>query len=71
MYQKSAMTFSSLTSAKDLEFGDAHIDVASSGLTYINIKLFKKKGDQDDYRLQQSGSHCQGVSGNDSECRKH
>ena len=68
MYQKSAMTFSSLTSSKDLEFGDAHIDVASSdkrlvrvttntyknsGLTYINIKLFKKKEDQDDFRLQQ------------------
>ena len=68
MYQKSAMTFSSLTSSKDLEFGDAHIDVASSdkrlvrvttntyknsGLTYINIKLFKKKEYQDDFRLQQ------------------
>ena len=68
MYQKSAMTFSSLTSSKDLEFGNAHIDVASSdkrlvrvttntyknsGLTYINIKLFKKKEDQDDFRLQQ------------------
>ena len=62
------MTFSSLTSSKNLEFGDAHIDVASSdkrrvrvttntyknsGLTYINIKLFKKKEDQDDFRLQQ------------------
>ena len=62
------MTFSSLTSSKDLEFGDAHIDVASSDkrlvrvitntyknscLTYINIKLFKKKEDQDDFRLQQ------------------
>ena len=68
MYQKSAMAFSSLTSSKDIEFGDAHIDVASSdkrlvrvttntykdsGLTYINIKLFKKKEDQDDFRLQQ------------------
>ena len=68
MYQKSAMTFSSLTSSTDLEFADAHIDVASSdkrlvrvttntyknsGLTYINIKLFKKKEDQDDFRLQQ------------------
>ena len=68
MYPKSAMAFSSLTSSKDLEFGDAHIDVASSdkrlvrvttntykdsGLTYINIKLFKKKEDQDDFRLQQ------------------
>ena len=62
------MTFSSLTASKDLEFGDAHIDVASSdkrlvrvttntykdsGLTYIYIKLFKKKEDQDDFRLQQ------------------
>ena len=62
------MAFSSLTSSKDIEFGDAHIDVASSdkrlvrvttntykdsGLTYINIKLFKKKEDQDDFRLQQ------------------
>ena len=68
MYQKSATVFSSLTSSKDLEFGDDHIDVASSdkrlvrvttntykdsGLTYINIKLFKKKEDQDDFRLQQ------------------
>ena len=25
----------------------------NSGLTYINIKLFKKKEDQDDFRLQQ------------------
>ena len=62
------MAFSSLTSSKDIEFEDAHIDVASSdkrlvrvttntykdsGLTYINIKLFKKKEDQDDFRLQQ------------------
>ena len=68
MYQKSAMTSSSLTSSKDLEFGDAHIDVASSdkrlvrvttntyknsGLTYINIKLFMKNEDQDDFRMQQ------------------
>ena len=63
------MTFSSLTSSKDLDFGDAHYDVAASdkrlvrvttnpcknsGLTYINIKLFKKKEDRDDFRLQQS-----------------
>ena len=62
------MTSSSLTSSKDLEFGDVHIDVASSdkrlvrvttntyknsGLTYINIKLFKKNEDQDDFRMQQ------------------
>ena len=68
MYQKSAMTSTSLTSSKDLEFGDADIDVASSdkrlvrvttntyknsGLTYINIKLFKKNEDQDDFRMQQ------------------
>ena len=62
------MTFSSLTSSKDLEFGDAHIDVASphdkllvrvttntyrnSGITYINIKLFKKKENLDEYHLQ-------------------
>ena len=69
MYQKSAMTSNSLTSSKDLEFGDAHIDVASSdkrlvrvttntyknsgNSTYINIKLFKKNEDQDDFRMQQ------------------
>ena len=63
------MTFSSLTSSKDREFGDTHCDVASSekrlvrvttntyknsGITYINIKLFKKKKeDKDEYRLQQ------------------
>ena len=65
------MTFSSLTSSKEREFGEAHIDVASSekrlirvtkntyninginGITYINIKLFKKKDDQDKYGLQQ------------------
>ena len=62
------MTFSSLTSSKDLDFGDAHYDVAASdkrlvrvttntyknsGLTFINIKLFKKKEDRDDFRLQQ------------------
>ena len=62
------MTFSSFTSSKDLEFGNAHIDVASSdkrlvglttntyknsGITYINIKLFKKIESQDEYHLQQ------------------
>ena len=62
------MTFSSITSSKDLEFGVAHIDVASSekrlvrvtkntyknsGITYINTKLFKKKEGQDYYHLQQ------------------
>ena len=62
------MIFSSLTSSKDCEFGDTHCDVASSGkrlvrvttntyknsgITYINIKLFKKKEDKDEYRLQQ------------------
>ena len=62
------MTFISLTSSKDLEFGEAHIDVASSdkrlvrvttntcensGITYSNIKLFKKNEDRDEYRLQQ------------------
>ena len=61
------MTFSSLTSSKDFEFGDTHCDVASSekrlvrvttntyknsGIPYINIKLFKKKEDKDEYRLQ-------------------
>ena len=62
------MTFSSLTSSKDRKFGDTHCDVASSekrlvrvttntyktsGITYINIKLFTKKEDKDEYRLQQ------------------
>ena len=80
------MTFSSITSSKDLDFGVDTVDVASSekrlvrvttntyknsGITYINIKLFKKKEGQDYYHLQQSGTHCQGVSGNDSECGKH
>ena len=69
MYQKSSMTISFLTSSKELEFGDTHCDMASSekrlvrvttntyknsGITYINIKLFKKKKeDKDEYRLQQ------------------
>ena len=80
------MTFSSITSSKDLEFGVAHIDVASSekrlvrvttntyknsGITYINIKLFKKKGSRILSPATESGTHCQGVSGNDSECGKH
>ena len=61
-------SFSSLTFSKDLEFGDTHCVVASSekrlvrvttntnknsGITYINIELFKKKEDKDEYRLQQ------------------
>ena len=62
------MAFSSLTATKDQEFGDWYIDVAESqkrlvrvttntykntGSTYINIKLFKKKDDQSEFRLQQ------------------
>lgn len=62
------MAFSSLTATKDQEFGDSYIDVAESqkrlvrvttntykntGSTYINIKLFKKKDDQSEFRLQQ------------------
>ena len=68
MFPKSAKTFSPLTASSDLEFEDAHIDVGSSdkrlarvttntykdsGLTFINIKLFKKKKHQDGFCSQQ------------------
>ena len=63
-YIRNQSRLSALSSSKDLEFRDAHIDVASSdkrlvrvttntcknsGITYIN--LFKKKN-QDEYHLQ-------------------
>ena len=62
------MALSSLTATKDQDFGDSHIDVAESekrlirvttntykntGSTYINIKLFKKKDEGSEFRLQQ------------------
>ena len=62
------MALSSVTSSKDQDFGVSYIDVAESekrlvrvttntykttASTYINIKLFKRKDDQSDFRLQQ------------------
>ena len=62
------MALSSVTSTKDQDFGDSHIDVAESekrlvrvttntykntASTYVNIKLFKRSDDQSDFRLQQ------------------
>ena len=62
------MALNSVSSTKDQEFGDSHIDVAQSekrlvrvttktykntSSTYINIKLFKRRDDQSDFRLQQ------------------
>ena len=62
------MALSSVTSSKDQDFGDSYIDVAESekrlvrvttntykntASTYINIKLFKRKDEQSDFRVQQ------------------
>ena len=62
------MAFNSITATKDQDIGDSFIDVAESekrlvrvttntykntGGTFINIKLFKKKDEQCEFRLQQ------------------